>query len=181
MTSRVTIADVARLAGVSAVTVSKTLNNTGRISDDTRARVLRAVQDLGYIANPAARSLRGARSNLIGMVIPELMSPYFAELARAAAESASEAGLDLGVFTTSRDPARERQRVAALTGGMADGVIIVVPTDDATHLATSRRAARPSCSSATSARRPTCRTSAPTPTTARAPPPATCSAITDCP
>ncbi len=58
MTSRVTIADVARLAGVSAVTVSKTLNNTGRISDDTRARVLQAVQDLGYIANPAARSLR---------------------------------------------------------------------------------------------------------------------------
>ncbi|GGS39893.1 LacI family DNA-binding transcriptional regulator [Deinococcus knuensis] len=132
----VTIADVARLAGVSKVTVSKTLNNTGRISEETRQRVLKAAQDLGYVANPAARRLRGARTNLIGMVIPELISPYFAEVARAAAEVASEAGLDLGVFTTSRNPQRERERVATLTSGVADGVLIVVPTDAAQHIAT---------------------------------------------
>lgn len=61
MRSPVTIADVARLAGVSTVTVSKTLNNTGRISEETRARVIKAAGDLGYVANPAARRrLRGA-------------------------------------------------------------------------------------------------------------------------
>jgi len=142
-TSSVTIADVARLAGVSKVTVSKTLNNTGRISEETRQRVLKAAQDLGYVANPAARRLRGARTNLIGMVLPELVSPYFAEVARAAAEAASSAGLDLGVFTTSRNPDRERERVSALTSGIADGVIIVVPTDTAQHIAALERSRVP--------------------------------------
>lgn len=143
MSAPVTIADVARLAGVSTVTVSKTLNNTGRISHETRARVIQAARDLGYVANPAARRLRGARTNLIGMVIPELVSPYFAEVARAAAEAASSAGLDLGVFTTSRDPARERQRAAALSGGLTDGLILVVPTDDPQHLGTLERSRTP--------------------------------------
>ncbi|GHG33353.1 LacI family transcriptional regulator [Deinococcus indicus] len=143
MTAPVTIADVARLAGVSAVTVSKTLNNTGRISEQTRARVIQAARDLGYVANPAARRLRGARTNLVGMVVPELVSPYFAEVARAAAEAASSAGLDLGVFTTSRDPARERERVAALSGGLADGLILVVPTDDPQHLDVLQRSRTP--------------------------------------
>lgn len=60
MRSPFTIADVARLAGVSTVTVSKTLNNIGRISEEARARVIKAAGDLGYVANPAARRLRGA-------------------------------------------------------------------------------------------------------------------------
>ncbi len=93
MSAPVTIADVARLAGVSTVTVSRTLNNTGRISDETRARVIQAARDLGYVANPAARRLRGARTNLVGMVIPELVSPSLAEVARAAAVLISHFGV----------------------------------------------------------------------------------------
>lgn len=141
--SKITIADVARLAGVSKVTVSKTLNNTGRISEETRQRVLKAASDLGYVVNTAARSLRGGRTNLIGMVVPELISPYFAEVARAAAEAATDARLDLGVFTTSRDPQRERERVATLMSGMADGLLIVVPTDTAQHVASLERSRVP--------------------------------------
>lgn len=131
----VTIADVARLAGVSKVTVSKTLNNSGRISQETRERVLKAAKDLGYTVNYAARSLRGGRTNLLGMVVPELISPYFTDVARAAAEAASRVGLDLGVFTTSRDQKREQERIGILQSGLADGLLIVVPSDSASFLA----------------------------------------------
>lgn len=135
----ITIDDVARLAGVSKVTVSKTLNNTGRISEATRQRVFKAANDLGYVANSAARSLRGGRTNLIGMVIPELISPYFLEIARSAAESASTEKLDLGLFTTSRNAQREQERVSMLSSGLTDGIIIVVPTDTARNISTLER------------------------------------------
>jgi len=134
---------VARLAGVSKVTVSKVLNNTGRISEDTRKRVLEAARQLGYVANTAARSLRGRPTQILGMVIPELISPYFAEVARAAADAASRQGYDLALFTTSRDPKRERERVGALLGGLADGLIIVVPIGAAGFLADLERSRAP--------------------------------------
>jgi LacI family transcriptional regulator len=141
--SPVTLEQVARLAGVSKVTVSKTLNNTGRISHPTRERVLKAVADLGYVANTAARSLRGRRSNILGLTVPELISPYFAEVARAAAEVASLQGYDLALFTTSRDPVRERERVHTLLGGLADGLIVVVPSTSPEFLATLERSPAP--------------------------------------
>lgn len=141
--SSVTLAHVARLAGVSIITVSKVLNNTGRISEATRSRVLNAANQLGYVANSAARSLRGRPTQILGMVIPELISPYFAEVARAAANSASRLGYDLALFTTSRDPERERERVGTLLGGLADGLIIVVPIGASGFLATLERVRAP--------------------------------------
>lgn len=141
--NKVTLAHVARLAGVSLITASKVLNNKGRISEATRARVLQAANQLGYVANTAARSLRGQPTQILGIVIPELVSPYFAEVARAAAETASQKGYDLAVFTTSRDPERERERVGALLGGLADGLIIVVPIGSAGFLASLERSRSP--------------------------------------
>ncbi|WP_026234941.1 LacI family DNA-binding transcriptional regulator [Calidithermus timidus] len=140
---KVTLAHVARLAGVSMITVSKVLNNKGRISEATRARVLQAASQLGYVANTAARSLRGRPTQILGMVIPELVSPYFAEVARAAADAASQMGYDLAVFTTSRDPERERERVGTLLGGLADGLVFVVPIGAAGFLATLERSRSP--------------------------------------
>ncbi|WP_409655674.1 LacI family DNA-binding transcriptional regulator [Meiothermus ruber] len=140
---KVTLAHVARLAGVSIITVSRVLNNKGRFSEATRARVLQAASQLGYVANTAARSLRGHPTQILGMVIPELVSPYFAELARAAADAASQVGYDLAVFTTSRDPERERERVGTLLGGLADGLMIVVPIGSAAFLASLERSRAP--------------------------------------
>ncbi len=125
---KVTLEDVARLAGVSTVTVSKVLNNQGRISQATQQRVRQAAERLGYVANAAARSLRGKPSRMLGMVVPEMASPYFAELARAAADVAGRLGYDLGLFTTSRSPDRERERVGSLLGGLVDGLILVGPS-----------------------------------------------------
>lgn len=134
--TRTTLLDVARLAGVSAVTVSKVLNGKGHISAETQEKVQRAVELLGYVANTAARRLRGGATRILGMVVPELVSPYFAELARAAADVSGNRGYDLGLFTTSRDPQRERERIQSLLGGMADGLLLVVPAGSKEFLAT---------------------------------------------
>ncbi|ADD29307.1 LacI family DNA-binding transcriptional regulator [Meiothermus ruber] len=134
--ARTTLVDVARLAGVSAVTVSKVLNGKGHISPETQEKVQRAAALLGYVANTAARRLRGGATRILGMVVPELVSPYFAELARAAADAAGRCGYDLGLFTTSRDPQRERERIQSLLGGMADGLLLVVPVGAGEFLST---------------------------------------------
>lgn len=76
-----TMADVARLAGVSVKTVSNVLNDYPYIRDSTRSRVLAAIDELGYQVNVTARSLRSGRTGMIGLAVPELGQPYFGELA----------------------------------------------------------------------------------------------------
>jgi len=73
--------DVAARAGVSARTVSNVVNGSARVAPETRRRVQEAIEELGYRPNLAARSLRAGRTGIIGLAIPELHSPYFAELA----------------------------------------------------------------------------------------------------
>ena len=75
-----TLADVARLAGVSKMTASNVINGKRGMSEATRQRVLRAVEQTGYVANPAARRLAGRRSNLIGVLAPRYGVPYVTEL-----------------------------------------------------------------------------------------------------
>src|SRR4051794_15193583 len=72
---------VAERAGVSVRTVSNVVTGFALVAADTRARVQRAIDELEYRPNAAARHLRGGRSGLVGLVIPEITSPYFAELA----------------------------------------------------------------------------------------------------
>lgn len=127
MSKTAKVTDVARLAGVSAMTVSKALNGRDRISEETRARVLAAASELGYVANAAARSLRGGRTDILGLLVQDLSNQYFAEIVRGASEAIRERGLDLVLYTSSNDPERERQRVATLSGGVSDGLIIVAP------------------------------------------------------
>ena len=127
MRKAVTVTDVARLAGVSAMTVSKALNGRDRISPETRARVLAAANELGYVANAAARSLRGGRTDILGLLVQDLSNQYFAEIVRGAGEAIRERGLDLALYTSSNDPERERRRVATLSSGVSDGLIIVAP------------------------------------------------------
>lgn len=109
------------------MTVSKALNGRDRISEETRARVLAAASELGYVANAAARSLRGGRTDILGLLVQDLSNQYFAEIVRGASEAIRERGLDLVLYTSSNDPERERQRVATLSSGVSDGLIIVAP------------------------------------------------------
>lgn len=122
----VTLADVARMAGVSKMTVSNVINNKPGVSEPTRRRVQRAVEQSGYLANPAARLLAGRRMNLIGVLAPRFGWPYVNEVVNGASGAAEQAGLNLAIFTTSEHPGVERER-AALLRGLADGVLMVLP------------------------------------------------------
>lgn len=125
----VTIQDVARRAGVSVTTVSSALNNSGRVADKTRDKVLKAARELGYVASLSARSLKGGRTNVVGVVLGELRSPVFAELAASASDAARAAGMDTLLYTTNYDRVRERNSVASLIDGLVDGLLIMLPKE----------------------------------------------------
>ncbi|WP_062462784.1 LacI family DNA-binding transcriptional regulator [Demequina soli] len=96
-----TMSDVARLAGVSVMTVSNVVNGrAGRVSDDTRARVLAAIESLAYRVNVPARQLRQGRSGTIALAVPDFTSPYYGELAARLADRLAGHGLRLVVERT---------------------------------------------------------------------------------
>jgi len=76
----VTIKDVAKLAGVSTTTVSYVINKTGFLSEQTRLKVLKAINELGYRPNIVARSLRSRKTSTVGLIICDLRNPFFAEV-----------------------------------------------------------------------------------------------------
>jgi DNA-binding LacI/PurR family transcriptional regulator len=114
--------DVAQRAGVSVRTVSNVVNDFPLVAADTRERVRRAIDELQYRPNAAARSLRGGRSGLIGLVLPEIASPYFGELAALVTRAAERRSWTVLVEQTDGDPERERR---LLDGGRAPGGQVV--------------------------------------------------------
>jgi DNA-binding LacI/PurR family transcriptional regulator len=118
-----TMSDVARAAGVSTKTVSNYFNSYPYMREETRARIERAVAELGYRMNVSARSLRSGRSRMIALVIPELDSPYLSGLAQDVIDAAEERGFSVLVETTA---GRREREVAVLSGmhrQLVDGVI----------------------------------------------------------
>jgi LacI family transcriptional regulator len=120
----VTMADVARRAGVSTATVSHVLNNTRAVSDDTRAAVLAAVEETAYTPNTVARSLATSRTTTLGLVLSAISNPYFGELLSAAERAAAAAGYTLLLVDPHEDPGYERTVVARLHHHRVDGVVL---------------------------------------------------------
>jgi LacI family transcriptional regulator len=120
----VTMADVARRAGVSTATVSHVLNNTRAVSDDTRAAVLAAVEETAYTPNTVARSLATSRTTTLGLVLSAISNPYFGELLSAAEQAAAAAGYTLLLVDPHEDPEYERTVVARLHHHRVDGVVL---------------------------------------------------------
>lgn len=121
----VTLADVARRAGVSASTVSYVLSGKRAISESTRQRVERAVSELGYHPNAGARALAGRRSHIIALVVPlraDVYVPIMMEIAISVTTSARQHGYDV-LLITNDEGADGVRRVAA--SGLADGVILM--------------------------------------------------------
>ena len=102
------VKDVAVAAGVSVGTVSNVLNRPERVSAETASRVQQAIRDLGFVRNDAARQLRAGHSRSIGMVVPDIGNPFFADVARGAEARAAEAGL--AVLFGSSDERADRDR-----------------------------------------------------------------------
>ena len=87
-----TIKDVAARAGVSFTTVSHVLNGTRRVSEESRWRVERAVAELGYVPSALARSLKTSETHVLGVLVPNITNPFFAELMRGVEDAARGQG-----------------------------------------------------------------------------------------
>lgn len=125
--AKVTMADVARLAGVSKQTVSRVLNGTGRTSERTRRRVERVIRELNYRRSGVARSLATNSSLTIGLVVPALDNPYYADIAQGAELAAWEEGYNLFLCNVFQDAGREGAALRSLEDRGADGVIVDTP------------------------------------------------------
>jgi DNA-binding LacI/PurR family transcriptional regulator len=121
--SRANLRDVAERAGVSARTVSNVVNTPEVVAQATRERVLRVIDELGYRPNFAARQLRRGRGDVVGLVVPEIDSPYFAELAAHVVRAAEALGWTVLVEQTDGDPQRERDLLDGARGHGVDGVV----------------------------------------------------------
>jgi LacI family transcriptional regulator len=128
-----TVRDVARLAAVSTASVSRVLSGTAGVSDDVRARVLQAVEELGYRPNAIARSLRMTGTQTFGLVVSDLINPYFAELARAVEDAARASGYSVIVGNADEDPDQQDHYIRILLERQVDG-LIVVPTEETSAL-----------------------------------------------
>ena len=116
--------DIAKDLGVSVVTVSKVLRNHPDVGEETRGRVLARVRELDYQPNLAARSLVTGRTYLIGLVIPDLLHPFFAEIAKALTEALRKHGYYLIVSSSEEDPDLEEQEINQLLARRLDLLII---------------------------------------------------------
>lgn len=123
----VTLHEVARAAGVSPRTVSNVVNGYQHVAPHTRARVQAVIDELGYRTNAAARTLRTGRTGLLGLVLPALDQPYFAELARAVVREATAVGLTVVVDQTDGDPDRERELLLRGPRGAAFDALVLSP------------------------------------------------------
>src|SRR5271168_3873688 len=119
-----TMMDIAKDLKVSVVTVSKVLRNQGRISDATRKRVLRRAKQLNYQMNWVARSLVTRRTYTIGLLLPDFTHPFFAEIAKAIAETVRPRGYHVIISYFEEDPALERMEADSLLSRRVDGLIL---------------------------------------------------------
>lgn len=124
-----TIKDVARLAGVSVGTVSNVLNRPRRVSPQTRARVEWAIAELGFRPNKVARALISQRTNTVGMIVPDVANPFFAELLRGVEDTLGERDYAVVFGNSDNSASKERRYLRALRERRVDGMIAVTATD----------------------------------------------------
>lgn len=116
--------DIARDLGVSPMTISKFLRNHPDVGEETRERVLARVKELDYRLNLAARSLVTGRTYLVGLVVPDLIHPFFAQIARSMSEVLRKSGYYLIVSSSDEDPDLEEQEINQLLARRLDTLII---------------------------------------------------------
>src|SRR5699024_7793731 len=121
---KVTIYDVAKEANVSIATVSKVINNTGRISEKTRRKVKDVMIELNYRPNMLASALMGKQTKTIGLLIPDLANPLFSELARSIEDRGQELDYNLVICNTDYDSEKENNYLALLKQKRVDGFIL---------------------------------------------------------
>ena len=125
----ITARDVATELGISISTVGRAMADDPRISDETKARVRRSAERLGYAGNTAARIMRGGSSKLIGLMIPDVANDFYASIAQAMSDCLDRQGYRLVLSLTRDDRDVESRQIKELVGARATGIIIV-PTSN---------------------------------------------------
>ena len=121
---KVTISDVARLAGVSTATVSHTINNTRYVSEETKEKVYQAIAELGYTPDASARSFRTGKKRTIGFIVPDISNKFFGTMIEAVENYLSAHGYHLIIANTKEDAAREETNIRLLSAGLVDGLLV---------------------------------------------------------
>ena len=120
-----TIKDVARRAGVAVGTVSHYLNGTAPVAEKTAQRVQRAIERLGFRIHMGARSLRSRRTYSVGLVLPNISNPFYAEIARAVEDALWEQGVQTVLCDSYQDPEREWAHLEGLASRRVDGILLI--------------------------------------------------------
>jgi LacI family transcriptional regulator len=128
------VRDVALRAGVSVGTVSNVLNRPAKVTADTVARVQRAIDELGFIRNDAARQLRAGHSKTVGLVVLDVRNPFFTDVARGAEDKAAEAGLTVILGNSDENTDRESAYLDLFEEQRVHGVLISPFGDITTRL-----------------------------------------------
>src|SRR5713226_7980051 len=116
--------DIARDLGVSLMTVSKALRSHSDISEETKLRVLKRARELNYRPNWIARSLVTRRTYMVGLIIPDLMHSFFAEVAKGIARKFGPLGYQVVIFNSEENAEAEVRQIQVLLDRSVDGVII---------------------------------------------------------
>jgi LacI family transcriptional regulator len=136
-----TMKDIARDLGVAVITVSKAIHGHPDISERTRKRVLDRIKELNYTPNLAARSLVTGRTYLVGLVVPDLLHTFFAQIANSLSEALLKRGYGLIISTSGEDPELEKRTVERLLARRLDALVIAsVCTDSAMFKSTAEAA-----------------------------------------
>lgn len=122
---KVTLKEIARKAGVTANTVSRALNNRGGISEATQKRILTIAQEMNYIPDRIAASLRSKKSNLVGVMVPDMSNPYYADIIRGIEDCAFENGFQILLSISVEDCAREWGIIEQFRSLRVEGVLLM--------------------------------------------------------
>lgn len=120
-----TIHEVAKYAGVSAITVSRVINNSGYFSQEVRERVEKAIAELGYVPNTLARSLRSRRTQTVALMVTDITNPFFTTLARGVEDTANQAGYTVIFCNTDESQEKEEKYLKVLLQKQVDGLLLV--------------------------------------------------------
>jgi len=129
-----TMKDVARLAGVGTMTVSRFMNGTASVSKETAIRVEKAIHELSYKPNEMARALRGQRSRSIGLILPYLYDSFFAVCGHAVTTVAKQHGYSVLMTTSNEDPETEYNQAAGMLQRYVEGLIVIPANHGETRL-----------------------------------------------
>ena len=129
-----TILDVAKAAKVSSATVSRVVNGDERVLEATRTRVTDAIERLGYRHNAIARSLVTGRSGILGVVIPDVAGPLYAQMARGIEDVLEPHGMHLAMVTCDRDADKEAALISLLLSRKVEGLVLIGSLLGVTHL-----------------------------------------------